>query len=365
MTLNQYKTIINAFMDFYPDDRIDMFIGNDTLKDAIDKDLKEEDLTPEQKENIEGRYTGLHFTVYYPKITLTNDAGHTHDIYDVYVRHYFPETYFVLCRSTYTEDEVKVGYVHSHIRSGRFTDMTTFCTGGHNTPINTIVNKIRGNNYTDFNLIIQSYIIEVERTLKIESNEGVPYISFEDIGKQSKPEPIFVNYKNIFYPDFRYYSKKALTFKEFLKFYCSLRMDSFYYDGRSWQLDASDTEFITRVTKVAKLFKKTANKYYFFTSAYLINGLYYKKDHYSKYHLKEGTYVNWVFKNKTPKIKILKSTNEKAKEVQIASSDVLNSVYSFLINYANGIFADKYTFKDNIYSRAHKVGLALIKGMRE
>lgn len=363
MTLNQYKTIINAFMDFYPDDRLDLHIGNDALKEAIDKDLKEEDLTPEQKENITDSYTGLQFTVYYPKLTLTNDAGHTHEIYDVYVRHYFPETYFVLCRSTYTENEVKVGYIHSHIRRGHFTNMSTFCTGSNDTPINTIVSKIRENCYTDFNLIIQSYIIEVERTLKIESNEGVPYISFDEIGKQNKPEPIFVRCQNSFDDDFRYSTKRAAKFKEFLKFYCSLRMDSFYYDGRSWQLDASDAEFITRVTKVAKLYKKTANDNHFFMSAYLINGLYYKKAKFSKYYLVDGTYVNWIFKGKTPKIKILKGTNEKVKEIQIASSEVLNSVYSFLINYANGIFADKYTFKDNIYSRAHKVGLALIKGM--
>ena len=40
MTLEQYKTIINAYLDFYPDDRVDIQTGNTIVKQALADDAE-------------------------------------------------------------------------------------------------------------------------------------------------------------------------------------------------------------------------------------------------------------------------------------------------------------------------------------
>ena len=214
--------------------------------------------------------------------------------------------------------------------------------------------------YGNFETFIQSFIIEVERMIRIESNAGGPYITFNEVGKTSVNIPLRVK----LLPEALISSSRNKDiFLKFIDYYCSLRLDDFYYDGRNWQLAATDTEFIKRVTKVAKTWKKTANAN-IYQSINIIHGLYYAPTSNGHYNVRDGEMVNWKFKGEYPRIKITnKSDGNDVKSDTIVNIDIISILYSFMLNLINGVYANQDKYKDSIHSRAYKIKTALIKAM--
>lgn len=356
LTFKQCKIILDTYLDFYPDDNIDINILNYELKEDLDKNADEGILIPDDRLYYSSRFPILEITTYYPKLTLTNDRGLQHTIYGVYFRTAFPTCEMTLGRNIFTNNEVRSGYKHSHVPTvRRITSMDSFCRGNSNTPINKIISMLLRNDYTDYSLLIQSLIIETERMIRIESNEGVPYISFTEIGKNTVSSPIAVKpIKSQIISD-----REKDTLIKFIKYYCSLGIDKFYYDGRNYQLRASDSEFITRVTKAAKKYKRTKNSLQF-SHAYYIKGLYYNRIN-SNVTIAPGTKVDWTFKGKYPTIEILDYKEEDTvKDVSILNIDYIGIIYNYLLNLINGVYAtDKY--KDCYCSRIRKIETENIK----
>ena len=118
MNFEEYKTIINTYLDTYPDDRIDICTTN-RLQEALDEEAVGKEISKETLDKIEIS-SSLTITIYYPKITLKNELNKQHTIYDVYLRILFPMGTIKLGRTTFTKEEIDVGYVHSHVRAGVF-----------------------------------------------------------------------------------------------------------------------------------------------------------------------------------------------------------------------------------------------------
>ena len=361
MTLEQYKTIINAYLDFYPDDRVDIQTNNAILKQALEDDADGKEVSQDTLDYInKGNFDLLNIITYYPSLTLTNDSGKQYTVYDIYVQTIFPEFIVSMGRTTYSTEEIKVGYRHSHINRGRFTYISDFCTGSNDTPINRLKSKYISGEYGNFETFIQSFIIEVERMIKIESNAGGPYITFNKVGKNSVNIPLRVKLLPESYID--NLGTKNI-FLKFIDYYCSLRLDDFYYDGRNWQLAATDAEFIKRVTKVAKTWKKTANAN-IYQSINIIHGLYYLPTSNGHYNVRDGEMVNWKFKGEYPRIKIInKGGGDDIKRDTIVDINLISTLYSFMLNLINGVYANQDKYKDSIHSRAYKIKTALIKAM--
>lgn len=361
MTLEQYKTIINAYLDFYPDDRVDIQIDNANLKQALDDDTDGKEVSKDTLDYINNsNFDLLNIITYYPSLTLTNDSGKQYTVYDIYVQTTFPEFTVYMGRTTYNTDEIKVGYRHSHIGRGNFIDISIFCTGDNYTPINKMKSKYSIGRYGNFETFIQSFIIEVERMIRIESNAGGPYITFNEVGKNSVNTPLRVKLLPESYID---NLRDKNIFLKFIDYYCSLRLDDFYYDGRNWQLAATDTEFIKRVTKVAKTWKKTANAN-IYQSINIIHGLYYTPTSNRRFNVRDGKMVNWTFKGEYPRIKIInKGGGDDIKRDTIVDMNLISTLYSFLLNLINGVYANQDKYKDSIHSRAYKIKTALIKAM--
>ena len=359
MTLEQYKTIINAYLDFYPDDRVDTQIDNATLKQALDDDADGKEVSQDTLDYINNSdFELLNIITYYPSLTLTNDSGKQYTVYGIYVQTTFPEFTVFMGRTIYNTDEIKVGYRHSHISRGHFTDISSFCTGNNDTPINKMRSKYRIGRYGNFETFIQSFIIEVERMIRIESNAGGPYITFNEVGKTSVNTPLIVK----LLPEPYIYNLRDI-FLKFIDYYCSLRLDDFYYDGRNWQLAATDTEFIKRVTKVAKTWRKTANAN-IYQDINIIHGLYYVPTSNGHYNVIDGEMVDWKFKGEYPRIKIInKGGGDDIKRDTIVDINLISTLYSFLLNLINGVYANQDKYKDSIHSRAYKIKTALIKAM--
>lgn len=361
MTLEQYKTIINAYLDFYPDDKVDIQIDNAILKQALDNDAEGNEISQDTLYYINnGNYCLLNIIIYYPSLTLTNDSGKHYTIYDIYVQTTFPEFCISMGRTIYSTEEIKVGYRHSHITRGSFTAISSFCTGGADTPINKMKSKYIRGKYGNFETFIQSFIIEVERMIRIESNAGGPYITFNEVGKTSVDIPLRVK---LLPQALINGSRTKDIFLKFIDYYCSLRLDDFYYDGRNWQLADTDTEFIKRVTKVAKTWRKTANAN-IYQNVNIIHGLYYTPTSNGHFNARDGEMVNWTFKGEHPRIKIInKNNSDNVKRDTIVDIYLISVLYSFLLNLINGVYANQEKYKDSIHSRAYKIKTELIKAM--
>nr|DAW35379.1 MAG TPA: hypothetical protein [Caudoviricetes sp.] len=362
-TCGNYKTVIDAYKEFYPEDRLDIEIIDPNLRKHIDKD--------KNYCNLANRNC-MSCTVYYPKITLTNENNKTHDITDVYVRVCFPDLNIYLGRTSYTKNEIRVGYVHSHVHTGGFYGLSLFCLGGINTPINIIRNRIKNdfegrNDDEKFKLTIESFIIEVERTIKVESIDGGPYIKFSKIkeGVRRSNNPIFIKpccdrlllisgVKSCYTP----------AIKNFFIYYASLRLDTFYYDGRNWQLKCSDYDFIKKVTRVAKVFSGTRSKSTLFTRVLHSNNNFYTENVYNNGYRLDRPYADWSFKGHLPKMICI---DNKGKENKVEFKNILNPIiigrlYNFLLDIINSVYANE-RYKDSVHSRTLKVIRTLVKSL--
>lgn len=359
MTLKQYKAIIDCYKDFYSEDVLSIDYMSNTLKAALE--AKEEDVPPEDLNRIKSiSAEGIGFIIHYPELTLTNDYGKQYKIYDVYVETEYPYMDVSLGRTTYTINEIQSGYIHSHVHTGYFKSLSTFCTGDSDTPVNQLKDYIRYrvfNNIEDFNYKITSFIIAVERMIKIESLAGVPYTKFDNVGKASTSVPISLTpITDTLYLNSRH--RKALT--KFVNYYLSLHLDTFYYDGKCYQLNATDEEFIDRVTNAAFTYKRVLSDPSWFEQIDSINGLYYKRLNINDNpDVHGGETVNWSFKGEYPKIRII-GTSIKVEHVTILKRCYIYFIYNLLLQIINGIYAtDKYNCCPR--TRAHKIKVGTFK----
>lgn len=361
-TCGNYKTVIDAYKEFYPEDRLDIKIFDPDLKEHIDKDKDYCDLAITNC---------MSCTVYYPKITLTNENNESYDITEVYVRVYFPSLTICLGRTSYTKNEIRVGYIHSHVHRASFYNLSEFCTGNSNTPINIIKNIIRNpmpelkDNNEKFKLNIESFIIEVERAIKVESIDGGPYIKFSEVKEgacvNNDPifiEPVYTRLASIYGIKCNYIS----DIKDFFLYYASLRLDTFYYDGHNWQLKCNDYDFIKRVTKVAKVFNKTRKKTALFIPVLHSNNNFYYNTRNNGFRLTGRSYTTWSFKDQILKITCIDDVKEKIERKYILNLNIIGRLYVFLLNIINSVYANE-KYKDSIHSRTLKVTRTLIKSV--
>lgn len=373
MTVQQYSIIINAFLDFFPDDRID--IQYTPYFPELEKYIADYSEGKEIPENILQQINNLgvgavQIITYYPSITLTNENGNTHTITDVYVKTSLPELDIYLTRTSYTQAEVNVGYTHSHVPSRHMGDFALFCTGSPDTIINRIksnvitqvsysnINKERFdiNNFTN---AVTAFIIEEQRILDVESLDGIPHIKMSLISNGSNETiPISVEIKH-YISLYSAYGRNRSDIANFIKYYLSLQLDDFIYDGRCWQLDCSDAEFISRVTRVAKTCKYVYKKEALFEDVIVKDGLYYEKSRNN--NSLRNSETHWTFKGNKLPIKII-GKQETLHYKRILKRPIINYLYELLLNLINGIYASR-KFKDCMHSRIYKITSKYLKQM--
>lgn len=125
-------------------------------------------------------------TVWFPKVTVENEYGKRHDIYDLFVRIGVTslgkmETSFEIMRTSFSIAELQIGYVHSHTPSKRnIAEIKKFdhvCLGSG--PIRDTISRLYYGNEESLWLL---FCTELGLYVRTESLAGGPYIRMSQLG---------------------------------------------------------------------------------------------------------------------------------------------------------------------------------------
>lgn len=131
-------------------------------------------------EEIFKRLTKREIVVHFPKITICNEQGQKHTIYDLFAQTSFNgRGEFVqgplFKRASYTEAELLADYMHSHVPGiGEPNEWMQCCLGSG--PINTTITTLRLDPTWENWLL---YTVQLEQYVQVESLSGVPYRRME------------------------------------------------------------------------------------------------------------------------------------------------------------------------------------------
>lgn len=138
-------------------------------------------------------FQDIKILVLFPEVTVTNENNKSIVIYDVYIK--VPISIegtitgqFKLCRSTFTSNQYRSGYMFSHtssISTDRVPDFKECCLGSG--PIRETISNLMCGFDEEFWLL---FCIELEAYLRVESLSGGPYIRLEAIGSGSRNKKI-------------------------------------------------------------------------------------------------------------------------------------------------------------------------------
>lgn len=164
--LEKLNAIVEVFNEYYGEDKVDL------------------QNVPSEKNYNEGTVGRAHILVYFPSIKVTNEHGQSTIITDVYVKISIEKNTtlygtFTINRSSYTYNEYRFGYVHSHLPSLQKDNPAKFekpCLGRG--PLNFTCGSLKDSYNLD---IWRLFVVELDSFLQVESIIGRPYKSLIDI----------------------------------------------------------------------------------------------------------------------------------------------------------------------------------------
>jgi len=121
--------------------------------------------------------------VHHPSITIVNSHNESHTVTDLVVMYAMYDYKIVNhhpfgFRLSFNDNEVKVGYVHSHLRQNQFGP-NTFCTGSGSTFNNQLIGCTSSRYVTPEQF--EMLLLSTNNYLKWESLDGVPYTHIRNL----------------------------------------------------------------------------------------------------------------------------------------------------------------------------------------
>ena len=208
-------------------------------------------------------FSSLFILIYFPTVRITNEFDKYVDIKELWLKVPFNwqgkgKGYFGVNRSNYPLNQFKHEYMHSHvycIPKGNFESFQTPCTGRG--PINSTLSTL-AIGYDE--AIWQLLCLELDRYVRVESIDGVPYHRLENIpapemgdAKDKFPMQSLrgeVHYNSIFGRE---------QFKLFIKYLLETKKIRFNYNNGSYGLGMS---FIDTVVLISNEFINWYNTEY-------------------------------------------------------------------------------------------------------
>ena len=219
--MEEDKLVYEIAQDFYGENNVDFVSHSEDIDDILIK---------------------------WDKVTIKNEKGQTHTIYDLYGKLTIKNGLFISIkfkRSTFTSIELSNGYIHSHITriwnnsSTRDIRQWHDCCFGRG-PIRGTIATLAANFDADR---WRLFFYELDKFVHIESLIGGPYIRLSSLTSK-KAAPIQLGPRST-----KTYNTNNAFWKNFIKKLITEGVFSFTFDGLKYDLDQSYSECIIKVTR--------------------------------------------------------------------------------------------------------------------
>lgn len=198
----------------------------------------------------------INIYIYFPEVKITNEYDKYRYIHDLYVK--VPIKYsgtlagkFKLSRSSYSIEELKSNYMHSHVSTIPTYDFSQFqsCCLGSGPIRNTINNLIIDFDENIWNL----FCLELSKYVETESIEGVPYHRLEGVTNNS------TTYHNYYLLYSKYMDHIKPLLQEFIPYFIRQKKLKFNFINGKYSIGMS---FIEYVITISNCFIEWYNKQY-------------------------------------------------------------------------------------------------------
>lgn len=333
-----FQDVYSIFVHHFGEDKVDI------------QDVPQNINTPDQEFNV-------HILVYFPKVKVTNENNKSIIIYDLFARVTVNangrlENQFELTRSTFTREQFRSGYVHSHLPSYTYCMWHTSCLGSG--PIGHTYSRLLVQ-YDECTWML--FCRELDEYVHVESLRGGPYIRLESVGgydpvsfnltfrrnTHNFPNTLYISGDDIF-------RSKVLEFTHYLLENCHYK---FCWNNGEYKLAYSPLDFAFLVTKYFTDFLRITgyhNKDFLdkgFVRKYILKeGNLYEVYRYHCRNTDEAQYVGrpvCSFKGCTYTFCITESDTSETEdnEVFVLSKDFLEFIYQLIINIINYTYGKK------------------------
>lgn len=248
--------IFEIFKDFFGEPRVDLqgLISKESIKDSIEKNFNTfDELQEASLANIIATlvYTDCNIIIHFPEVRITNEYDKYVDVKNLWAkvkiahRSGILREKFSINRSEYPISHLMARYMHSHIPSISFDDLSFFqhpCTGTG--PINRTIESLK----IEFNSDLWAlFCLELDKFMCTESIAGTPYHRLESIGVSSN-----LCYNNDFLAMFSSgwwpYEIKVLPIKDFIKYFINNKKLKFSYIENSYKPGMSYVEYLILIS---------------------------------------------------------------------------------------------------------------------
>jgi hypothetical protein len=247
--------VLEIFNDFFGESRVDLqgLVSKESIKASIESYFNTfEKLQEASPADILSTlvYDDCSIIIRFPEVRITNEYDKYVDVRNLWAKVTIKQKEgllagrFSINRSEYPISHLMGRYMHSHVSSIPFTDLTSFqqpCTGTG--PINRTIESLR----IEFNSDLWAlFCLELDKFMCTESIAGTPYHRLEAIGAgNSRYDNNFVA---MFSAGWWPLEIKLLPIKDFIKYFLNKKKLKFSYIENSYKPGISYVEYLILIS---------------------------------------------------------------------------------------------------------------------
>jgi hypothetical protein len=233
--------IYNTFIDYYGENRVDLVQSADEVLWFYNT-------------YAISMYTKYIILVHWPNVKITNEHDKSIEIKDFFCliqinKEFKLQEDIRFNKSTYSEDQWRSQYIHSHVQSLNYPAFNRFkpcCLGSG--PIKTTSYRLKNEKFDEFTW--RSFVWELDKYVHVESLVGVPYMYLERVGTgegYSRSAEITANFWDIamLHP-----YKSAKYVENFFTHLASSGIFKFHYIDGQYRLAEDPIKLAINITNV-------------------------------------------------------------------------------------------------------------------
>ncbi len=343
---------------YYGEDRVELSVGYDSYNERmyvgkvnvhIPSWPTEEHIENPTIDEIADWFASVYaILIYFPEVTVSNEANQSTVIKDLFIRVPLNNNGtiaapFRLVRSTYTNEELAAGYMHSHCHQLNRThpenwDIPCLGTG----PLRTTMSLLMSDEFDEQRYTL--FFWELDKFTQVESLSGIPYIKLQSIGisndSRAKVRAVNVRTATLLYSE-----RDAFT--AFIKSYMKTDLFKMTIANGKVVLGMPFIEWLVSLTKYYKKWKimtsslEIGNLDNKMSNYFIRDNVLYQNLHRENWERHVGTSIV-KFKDRDFKFNIVQSTTE-VEGIQLFNVGFALFVLNHILTYINCCYNGKNT----------------------